>query len=94
LPVTHGKSRNLLFPHRLAPVKLQNRKQVHDADAAVVSIGASASGLEAFTELLRHLPADIGLGFVLVQHPRALAQKRPFPTPRSRHAEAGLGGHK
>ena len=34
----------------------------------VVGIGASAGGLEAFTELLKHLSMDTGLGFVLVQH--------------------------
>ncbi len=34
----------------------------------VVGIGASAGGLEAFTELLRHLPPDTGMAFVLVQH--------------------------
>jgi two-component system CheB/CheR fusion protein len=34
----------------------------------IVGIGASAGGLEAFTQLLNHLPADIGMGFVLVQH--------------------------
>ena len=36
--------------------------------AAIVGVGASAGGLEAFTALLKHLPADSGLGFVLVQH--------------------------
>ncbi len=34
----------------------------------VVGIGASAGGLEAFTELLRHLPAGSGMALVLVQH--------------------------
>ena len=34
----------------------------------IVGIGASAGGLEAFTELLKHLPADTGMGYVLVQH--------------------------
>ena len=34
----------------------------------IVGIGASAGGLEAFTELLKHLPIDTGMGFVLVQH--------------------------
>jgi two-component system CheB/CheR fusion protein len=34
----------------------------------VVGIGASAGGLEAFTRLLKHLPADTGMAFVLVQH--------------------------
>ena len=39
----------------------------------VVGVGASAGGLEAFTKLLKHLPADTGMAFVLVQHldPRA-----------------------
>src|SRR5712692_4190926 len=34
----------------------------------IVGIGASAGGLEAFTQLLKHLPPDTGMGFVLVQH--------------------------
>ena len=34
----------------------------------IVGVGASAGGLEAFTELLSHLPADTGLAFVLIQH--------------------------
>ena len=34
----------------------------------VVGIGASAGGLEAFTELLRHMPEETGMAFVLVQH--------------------------
>ncbi|MGF1567057.1 MAG: chemotaxis protein CheB [Nodosilinea sp.] len=34
----------------------------------VVGIGASAGGLEAFTQLLSHLPNDTGMAFVLVQH--------------------------
>ncbi len=34
----------------------------------VVGFGASAGGLEAFSEVLAHLPADTGMAFVLVQH--------------------------
>jgi chemotaxis response regulator CheB len=34
----------------------------------IVGIGASAGGLEAFSALLKHLPVDTGMGFVLVQH--------------------------
>lgn len=34
----------------------------------IVGVGASAGGLEAFTQLLKSLPVDTGLGFVLVQH--------------------------
>jgi len=31
-------------------------------------MGASAGGLEAFTDLLKHLPPDTGMAYVLVQH--------------------------
>ncbi len=34
----------------------------------IAGIGASAGGLEAFTQLLQHLPHDTGMAFVLVQH--------------------------
>src|SRR6516162_6004005 len=34
----------------------------------VVGVGASAGGLEAFTQMLRALPVDTGMAFVLVQH--------------------------
>lgn len=37
-------------------------------DFAVVAIGASAGGLDAFTEFFHALPADTGMAFVLVQH--------------------------
>jgi two-component system, chemotaxis family, CheB/CheR fusion protein len=34
----------------------------------MLGIAASAGGLEAFTELFRHLPTDTGMAFVLIQH--------------------------
>ena len=34
----------------------------------IVGVGASAGGLDAFTQLLNHLPADSGMAFVLIQH--------------------------
>ncbi|HTR41643.1 MAG TPA: chemotaxis protein CheB, partial [Pseudomonadales bacterium] len=34
----------------------------------IVGIGASAGGLEAMTQLLKNLPANTGMSFVLVQH--------------------------
>src|SRR3984885_15195127 len=37
-------------------------------DIPVVAIGASAGGLEALTALLRALPTDIALAFILIQH--------------------------
>jgi two-component system CheB/CheR fusion protein len=35
---------------------------------SIVGVGASAGGLEAFTQLLHNLPVDTGMAFVLVQH--------------------------
>src|SRR5712691_1394595 len=55
---------------------------------AVVGIGASAGGLEAFSRLLRGLPVDTGMAFVLVQHldprhesilPELLSSRTPMP---------------
>jgi two-component system CheB/CheR fusion protein len=34
----------------------------------IAAIGASAGGIEAFTELVSNLPTDTGMAFVLVQH--------------------------
>jgi len=39
-----------------------------DNSPYIVCVGASAGGLEAFTELLSHLPDDTGMAFVLIQH--------------------------
>lgn len=43
-------------------------KQIRERAFPVVGIGASAGGLEAFTQVLEFLPADTGMAFVLVQH--------------------------
>ena len=34
----------------------------------VAAVGASAGGIEAFSELIKNLPADTGMAFVLIQH--------------------------
>jgi two-component system CheB/CheR fusion protein len=34
----------------------------------IVAIGASAGGMEAFSELIQNLPPDTGMAFVLIQH--------------------------
>src|SRR5262245_30763048 len=39
-----------------------------EADVVIVGVGASAGGLEAFSQLLQALPRDPGFGMVLVQH--------------------------
>ena len=38
------------------------------SELLITAIGASAGGIESFTELLEHLPADTGMAFVLIQH--------------------------
>src|SRR5512140_350629 len=48
--------------------KSPRRKPSREKPAAIVGIGASAGGLEAFTRLLTALPAKTGLSFVLIQH--------------------------
>jgi len=43
-------------------------EHVDGSPAGIVGVGASAGGLEAFTELLSELPDNTGLAFVLIQH--------------------------
>ena len=42
-------------------------------DFPVVCVGGSAGGLDAYTRLLRHLPVDIGVAIVIVNHVRRMA---------------------
>jgi two-component system, chemotaxis family, CheB/CheR fusion protein len=50
----------------------QQNARVNEPDGyspfPIVGIGESAGGLEAFQQLLRNLPADINMAFLLVQH--------------------------
>jgi len=39
----------------------------------VVCVGGSAGGLDAYTRLLRHLPADMGVAIVIANHLRTVA---------------------
>jgi len=42
-------------------------------DFPVVCVGGSAGGLDAYTRLLKHLPADMGVAIVIVNHLRTTA---------------------
>jgi two-component system, chemotaxis family, protein-glutamate methylesterase/glutaminase len=44
-------------------------------DFPVVCVGGSAGGLDAYTRLLRHLPADMGGAIVIVNHVRTVATR-------------------
>jgi len=55
-------------PQTAAEDGLDPAENPYQPSFPIVGIGASAGGLQAFTELLKALPADTGMGFVLVQH--------------------------
>ena len=42
-------------------------------DFPVVCVGGSAGGLDAYTRLLHHLPSDMGVAIVIVNHLRTVA---------------------
>jgi two-component system, chemotaxis family, protein-glutamate methylesterase/glutaminase len=42
-------------------------------DFPVICVGGSAGGLDAYTRLLKHLPADMGVAIVIVNHLRTVA---------------------
>jgi two-component system, chemotaxis family, protein-glutamate methylesterase/glutaminase len=42
-------------------------------DFPVVCVGGSAGGLDAYTRLLRYMPADMGVAIVIVNHLRTVA---------------------
>ena len=55
-------------PEINAPNAGDSAQEASDGSLIAVGIGASAGGLEAFTELLAHLPLTTGMAFILVQH--------------------------
>ena len=56
-------------PESIASVTIDIEQSAEtEAPFPIVGIAASAGGLQAFTELLSHLPVDTGMAFVLIQH--------------------------
>ncbi len=49
------------------------KAEIHTHDFPVVCVGGSAGGLDAYTRLLQHLPADMGVAIVIVNHLRTVA---------------------
>jgi two-component system, chemotaxis family, CheB/CheR fusion protein len=64
---------------RVRGASTSRRRGQGDTSFCIVAIGASAGGFDALTELLRSLPADSGLAFIILQH--------LSPSPRSLSAE-------
>jgi chemotaxis response regulator CheB len=56
--------------------------KVERGDFPVVCVGGSAGGLDAYTRLLRHLPADMGVAIVIVNHLRVVATQLHEILPR------------
>ena len=48
----------------------------------VVCVGGSAGGLDAYTRLLRHLPTEMGVAIVIVNHLRTMATRLHEILPR------------
>ena len=48
----------------------------------VVCVGGSAGGLDAYVRLLKHLPADMGVAIVIVNHLRTVATQLHVILPR------------
>ena len=61
-------SNSVSSPSLAMEVEVKTDEGVSEASFPIVGVGASAGGLEAFIQLLKALPLDTGMGFVLVQH--------------------------
>lgn len=51
-------------------------------DFPIVCVGGSAGGLDAYTRLLRNMPADMGVAIVIVNHLTKVASMLPEILPR------------
>jgi two-component system CheB/CheR fusion protein len=67
----HGEKRSKRRAGGVSSQRSRPSAQIGGSPAVpqwVVGVGASAGGLEAFSELLQNLPTNTGMAFVLVQH--------------------------
>ena len=59
-------------------------------DFPVVCVGGSAGGLDAYIRLLQHLPADMGVAIVIVNHLRTVATRLHEILPNYTEMPVGL----
>src|SRR5690349_3273744 len=45
-----------------------DKNEAHSNQLVVTALGASAGGLEALEQFFKHMPADAGIAFIVVQH--------------------------
>lgn len=69
---------NEKFAKERSPMKAKSVAK----DFPVVCVGGSAGGLDAYTRLLQHLPDDMGVAIVIVNHLRTVATKLHEILPR------------
>jgi len=50
-----------------------NKSKIATKDFPIVCVGGSAGGLDAYTRLLKNMPADMGVAIVIVNHLRTVA---------------------
>lgn len=63
-----GGTDNASSGGRASAIPAGSGAEAAGSSCPIVGVGASAGGLEAFTRLLRALPARVGMALVLVQH--------------------------
>ena len=99
-----SRSETSTFQTDLAGIQQQTAVNEPDGHSPfpIVGLGASAGGLEAFQELLGHLPPDLHMAFLLVQHLDAtheshltdiLSRATRLPVSEASHGHAVLPGH-
>ena len=65
---TRSKTNGRGAPLETTPDNVTSPAPAEKSSVQVVGIGASAGGLDALSRLMKHLPVESGLAYVLVQH--------------------------
>ena len=73
-------------PSSAIAAEMESTRDGGGTSCVIVGVGASAGGLEAFTELLKPLPANPGMAFVLIPHldPKHESAMTELTVPRCR----------
>ena len=48
--------------------RISKNRNLNGKPFPIVAVGASAGGLEAASELFKHIPSDTGMAYVYIQH--------------------------
>jgi two-component system, chemotaxis family, CheB/CheR fusion protein len=67
-PASGRKHQRNAAAGRAAAVPAGEKKVQKNRSFPIIGLGASAGGLEALEQFLKHVPGECGLGFVVVQH--------------------------